>query len=189
MKWSSRSTGGFIGSAGIVTASNGVAHQRYQSVVAPLENVSLQAPSRAVYYNQERWLFRDSNWAADFPTTAALERFFYKLDFHHPAPNVIDITADGAAALLQGTGPIDVPEYKRWVNAGNVGELADYYAHWAPTVPTLSHWKAAQTDRRRQRRTHGASSSSRSWQRTSCSACSISPPGRSCRSARRSARP
>jgi hypothetical protein len=132
-----RAPGGFLGSAGIVTVRNGVAKQSYQDVLSPNENLSLQPPEPVAYYNTERWLFRDSNWAADFPTTAGLERFFYNLDFHHQARNIIDITPDGASALLAGVGPVYLPEYRLWVNAGNVGTLADFYAHWSATPGPL----------------------------------------------------
>jgi Protein of unknown function (DUF4012) len=129
-----RASGGFLGSAGVVRVRNGLVTQAFQGAEAPHENVSIPAPEPMVYYNYEfAWLFRDSNWAADFPTTAALERYFLSLDFHEHVNNVIDLTPDGAAAFLRGTGPLYLPEYGRWVNAGNVGTLADYYAHWTKT--------------------------------------------------------
>jgi Protein of unknown function (DUF4012) len=130
-----RASGGFLGSAGVVRVRHGLATEAFQSVAAgPAENVSIPAPEPMVLYNYEfAWLFRDSNWAADFPTTAALERYFLSLDFHEHVHNVIDLTPDGAAAFLRGTGPLYLPEYSRWVNAGNVGTLADYYAHWTKT--------------------------------------------------------
>lgn len=126
-----RATGGFIGSAGLVTVRNGVAQQQAQSVLTPRENISLPAPDPVTYYNQESWLFRDANWAADFPTSAALERFFFKLDFRRNIPNVVNITPQGAQALLAATGPIYLPEYRRTVTGGNVAQLADYYTHWS----------------------------------------------------------
>jgi hypothetical protein len=129
-----RASGGFLGSAGVVRVHQGSVSQAFQGAEAPRENTSIPAPEPMVYYNYEfAWLFRDSNWAADFPTTAALERYFLALDFHEHVSNVIDLTPDGAAAFLSGTGPIYLPEYGRWVNARNVATLADYYAHWTKT--------------------------------------------------------
>jgi hypothetical protein len=127
-----RASGGFLGSAGVVRVRDGSATEAFHGAAAgPRENTSIPAPEPLVLYNDEfAWLFRDSNWAADFPTTAALERYFLGLDFHEHVNNVIDLTPDGAAAFLSGIGPVYLPEYGRWVSAGNVAALADYYAHW-----------------------------------------------------------
>lgn len=127
-----RATGGFIGSASVITLRRGVASQVFEST-GIADNLSVPPPEPVAFYNGEPgWLFRDSNWSPDFPTTAALERFFYKLDFHRDVPNVVDLTSQAASDILSATGPIYVPEYKRWVNGANVAPLADYYAHYAP---------------------------------------------------------
>jgi Protein of unknown function (DUF4012) len=127
-----RATGGFIGSASVITLRHGVASQVFGST-GIADNLSVPPPEPVEYYNNEPgWLFRDSNWSPDFPTTAALERFFYKLDFHRDVPNVVDLTPQASSDILSATGPIYVPEYKRWVFGSNVASLADYYAHFAP---------------------------------------------------------
>jgi Protein of unknown function (DUF4012) len=126
-----RATGGFIGSASVLTVHRGVASQLFEGV-SVLDNLSVPPPEPVAYYNGEPgWLFRDSNWSPDFPTSAALERFFYRLDFHRDVPNVIDVTPQAAADILAATGPVYVSEYRRMVNGANVAALADYYAHWA----------------------------------------------------------
>ena len=127
-----RATGGFIGSASVITLRRGIASQVFGST-GIADNLSIPPPEPVEYYNGEpAWLFRDSNWSPDFPTTAALERFFYKLDFHRDIPNVIDATPQASADMLAATGPIYVPEYRTVVSSGNVASLADYYAHYAP---------------------------------------------------------
>lgn len=126
-----RATGGFIGSAGLLTVQHGRVHERFWGSGAH-DNLSIPPPQPMYLYNREPgWLFRDSNWSPDFPTTAALERFFFKLDFHRNVANVVNVTPAAAAAVLKVTGPVYSPEYHRYVTAQNVAELADYYSHWS----------------------------------------------------------
>jgi Protein of unknown function (DUF4012) len=133
-----RATGGFIGSAGLMTVHNGNPTQRFSGTSFDQENFTVPSPEPVQLYNTEPyWLFRDSNWSPDFPTTAALERFFLKLDTHHDASGVIDITPTAAGDLLAATGPIFSPQYHRWITSANVANLADYYAHWSPTPGPL----------------------------------------------------
>jgi hypothetical protein len=128
-----RATGGFIGSASVLTVHRGIASQLFQGS-GIMDNYSVPPPEPVAYYNGEpAWLFRDSNWSPDFPTTAALERFFYALDFHRTVSNIVNVTPKGAVDLLNATGPIYVPEYRQTVTGANVEQLADFYAHWAST--------------------------------------------------------
>jgi hypothetical protein len=128
-----RATGGFIGSASVMTVHRGIVSQLFQGT-GIADNLSVPPPEPVEYYNDETgWLFRDSNWSPDFPTTAALERFFYGLDFHRDVPNVVDLTPQATSDVLNATGPIYVPEYRQTVTGANVGQLADYYAHWSST--------------------------------------------------------
>jgi Protein of unknown function (DUF4012) len=129
-----RASGGFIGSASVITLRRGVASQVFEST-GIADNLSVPPPEPVAYYNGEPgWLFRDSNWSPDFPTTAALERFFYQLDFHRDVPNVVDLTPQASSDILSATGPIYVSEYHRWVTGADVAALADYYAHYAPNA-------------------------------------------------------
>ncbi|HZS94262.1 MAG TPA: DUF4012 domain-containing protein [Chloroflexota bacterium] len=127
-----RATGGFIGSADLLTLDNGSATHRFQADTQfSHENLTIPAPEPFVYYNQEPfWLFRDSNWSPDFPVTAAIERYILRLDLHVRVQGVINLTPQCAADVLAATGPVYVPAYHRWVNSANVAQLADYYAHW-----------------------------------------------------------
>jgi hypothetical protein len=142
-----RATGGFIGSASVMTVHRGIASQLFEGTGIQ-DNLSVPPPEPVEYYNNETaWLFRDSNWSPDFPTTAALERFFYKLDFHRDVPNVVDLTPQATSDLLHATGPIYVPEYHQTVTAANIAELADFYAHWS-TKPGPSTSGNADTRRK-----------------------------------------
>jgi len=129
-----RATGGFIGSADLLTLKDGTARQKFQwNSAFRYEDYVVPSPQPMRYYNREPyWLFRDSNWSPDFPVTAALERFFLRLDLHRKVQGVIDLTPQCAADLLAATGPVYLPAYHRWVTSANVAQLTDYYAHWSP---------------------------------------------------------
>jgi hypothetical protein len=124
-----RPTGGFIGSAGLLKLSRGRASQQFVST-GIRDNLSVPPPDPLILYDHEPgWLFRDSNWSPDFPTTAALERFFARLDLGWDAPAVIDITPQAVADILGATGSFYAPEYHRWITAGNLARLTDYFTH------------------------------------------------------------
>jgi hypothetical protein len=128
-----RATGGFIGSFGLVTVHHGVVKQHFQdSELGKREQLRVPAPEPIRLYNEIWWLLRDSNWSPDFPTTAAVERYFVRMDLGANPTGVINVTPQAAAAVLAATGPMYVPEYHRTVTADNLAELTDYYAHWAP---------------------------------------------------------
>jgi hypothetical protein len=128
-----RPTGGFIGSFGLITVNHGSLKQQFEgSEIGKREKLLVPAPEPIRYYNEIWWLLRDSNWSPNFPTTAALERYFVRMDLGVDPTGVINVTPQAAAAALAATGPIYIPEYHRWVNAGNLAQLTDYYSHWAP---------------------------------------------------------
>jgi hypothetical protein len=124
-----RAAGGFLGSAGLLTIRNGIVHQQFTGTW--LQDRLTYLPPTAIGQEdgEPAWLFRDSNWSPDFPTSAALERFFVRLDLGWQVNGVIDITPQAVADALRALGPIYIPEYSRLVDAGNVAALADYYAH------------------------------------------------------------
>lgn len=128
-----RATGGFIGSFGLVTVDRGAVKQHFQnSEIGDREQLRVPAPEPIRLYNEIWWLLRDSNWSPDFPTTAAVERYFVRMDLGANPTGVINVTPQAAAAILAATGPMYVPEYHRTVTAANLARLTDYYAHWAP---------------------------------------------------------
>lgn len=129
-----RATGGFIGSVGFLTAENGRIRPTFRNsgFSGFHDNLAYAPPDPiAVYEGEPAWLFRDSNWSPDFPTSAALERFFLRLDLHVDVSGVINVTPAAVAAILKAVGPVYSAEYHRWITSGNVAALADYFTHIA----------------------------------------------------------
>ncbi|MGH2442516.1 MAG: DUF4012 domain-containing protein, partial [Chloroflexota bacterium] len=87
-----RATGGFLGSQALVTVHLGKVSTRFKST-AFLDRLTYLPPEPIrLDEGEPAWLFRDSNWSPDFPTSAALERFFLKLDEHQSVQGVINLT-------------------------------------------------------------------------------------------------
>lgn len=134
-----RATGGFIGAAGMATLEDGHARIDIGSSVLPHEITSVAPPSPEVLYTPEStWLFRDSNWSPDFPLSARLARWFYGRDTGHWAGGVIAIQSSAVPPLLALTGPVYLPAYSEWVDAGNVAALADRYINGSYHGPSRS---------------------------------------------------
>ncbi|MBK9713244.1 MAG: DUF4012 domain-containing protein [Kouleothrix sp.] len=120
-----RATGGFISGAGVVSLDQGrlvdfaigdssavdnLAANPYPDPPAPLLR----------YMNSELWLFRDTNWSPDFPTSARAALDLYRLGQGRALQNVVAIDQSLIRALLGLTGPLDVEGMPYPVSADNV---------------------------------------------------------------------
>jgi len=72
------------------------------------------------YMNSEMWLFRDSNWSPDFPTSAKLARELYALGQKREYANVIAFDPSAIEQLLAAIGPVTVAESSTPISAKNV---------------------------------------------------------------------
>jgi hypothetical protein len=124
-----RATGGFIGASDLITLHEGAMTHRFAGrVPLPREIDSIPLPlPEALYTPETYWIFCDSNWSPDFPLSARLERWFYGEDTGQWADGVIDYVDTATPDILRVTGPVYLPGYNRWVDAGNVTALAQHY--------------------------------------------------------------
>lgn len=118
-----RPTGGFMGSFAEVTLDRG----RVTSVRTPpggtyalkgqlLANVVSPKPLQLV---NPRWQFQDANWSPDFPTAARKIRWFWSKAGQPTIDGVIAVNASFVEKLLAFTGPIEMPEYGKTIDASN----------------------------------------------------------------------
>lgn len=144
-----RASGGFLGSAGLLTLRDGKASQHFTGT-GLLDNLSYRPPDPiAMEEGEPGWLFRDSNWSPDFPTSAALERFFASLDLGWKVQGVLNLTPQATVDAVRALGSFYSPEYHRWITPGNVAVLADYYAHRAHEDQVGPfHYKSGDTARK-----------------------------------------
>lgn len=129
-----RATGGFISSAGLITAAQGeVTKMEYEDSYAfdaPLGRPFIAPPEPyRRYLLLEDWRLRDANWWADFPTSARQALGFLALDQGGHADGVMAFDQQFLERILTVTGLIPIPAYQEEITEQNVVELLEAYAH------------------------------------------------------------
>jgi hypothetical protein len=148
-----RATGGYLGSWGVVTLTNGrIASLDYHGFTAwpgagsghltsgfqpgnfrppPGWDVYEEAPGRFV--QRDGWWAQDANWYPDFPTSArVMEAFWDKGET--PVDGVIALDTYAMQDLLRAVGPLTLPDYSETVTADNVIERAEVYEGRGPDL-------------------------------------------------------
>lgn len=123
-----RATGGFIGSFGLMNIDRGVVKSLdIQEIYNPdgqlLEQILAPEPLQEI---SPRWFLRDSNWFADFPTSAQKIISFYEKTGGVTPDGVISLTPTIIERLLTITGPIELEEYGVTITADNFVKLTQY---------------------------------------------------------------
>lgn len=135
-----RATGGFISSVGVVTVDQGAVTLKIENSYAlddfahrpyPLPPQPLQT-----YMGAQLWLFRDANWAADFPGSARAAAGLYRLGQGRSVDGVIAFDQVALRYLLAALGPIELPDGSGAVSADNV--LQFLQTQWTPERGDLS---------------------------------------------------
>ena len=118
-----RPTGGFSGSLAIVELGNG----RIERVDIPGGGpydfqgslARLVRPPEPLRLVRGTWQLQDANWFFDFPTSARKVLWFLRESGGGEAQGVIALTPDLVIRLLELTGPIELPQYKKTITAAN----------------------------------------------------------------------
>jgi len=131
-----RPTGGYIGTAGVVTVDGGkIERQEFGTSVAYDLSPDIMVPPPAPlvrYLDSSYWQLRDANWWPDFPSSAEQLAYFYNGTRDDQLNGVIAFDQHALELLLAATGPIAVPDYDETVTADNLQERLDYYVHAHP---------------------------------------------------------
>jgi hypothetical protein len=122
-----RATGGFIGTYGVLKYENGAIKKlQIQSVYDLDGSLTKQIAAPGPFQPDiQKWGMRDSNWFADFPTTARklLEFFEYGSE---TGDGVIAVTPYVFKELLKLTGPIDMPAYGVILTPENFQQIVQF---------------------------------------------------------------
>lgn len=123
-----RATGGFIGSFGLMNIDRGVVKsldikEIYNPDGQLLEQILAPGPLQEI---STRWFLRDSNWFADFPTSAQKIISFYEKTGGVTPDGVISLTPTIIERLLTITGPIELEEYGVTITADNFVKITQY---------------------------------------------------------------
>ncbi len=119
-----RSTGGFIGSYGILDISNGRVKKLFvDDIYNPDGQLKARViPPAPIQKMSAVWTMHDANWFPNFPTSAEKVSWFYEKTGGPTVDGVIAVTPELLRDLLVITGPIDMPEYGKTIDANNFVE-------------------------------------------------------------------
>src|SRR5919201_1708057 len=133
--WDLRATGGFAGTAALLHAWHGrltlTASQASDTVGARRPGYVPPPLPLLVYQHLSNWYYRDANWSPDFPTSAALLRYFYWLGAGRLPDGVVAFDTYLLGPLLQITGPVRVPGTTITLTAQHGVHMLDYYVNYA----------------------------------------------------------
>ncbi|MFH0930002.1 MAG: DUF4012 domain-containing protein [Candidatus Moraniibacteriota bacterium] len=116
-----RATGGFIGSYGILDIGNGRVKKLFvDDIYNPDGQLKARViPPAPIQKMSAVWTMHDANWFPNFPTSAEKVSWFYEKTGGPTVDGVIAITPELLRDLLAITGPIDMPEYNKTIDADN----------------------------------------------------------------------
>lgn len=119
-----RATGGFIGTLGSLSLSDGKIKNLNIRTVYDYDGQLRQyiEPPYPLRVVGDRWFLRDSNWFFDFPTSAKIISEFYEKEGGETPDLIIACTAQVMVDLLKVTGPIKLPAYDVQLSAENFVE-------------------------------------------------------------------
>lgn len=118
-----RATGGFITAAGIVQVENGeIAELTFNDSYA-VDDFSKPYPTPPYpieqYMLADLWVFRDSNWSADFPTAAQQAASLYELGTGQTPDGVIALDMHALQSIVGAVGPLTVAEASGLISGDN----------------------------------------------------------------------
>jgi hypothetical protein len=135
-----RPTGGFISGVGELTIERGRLTSLSFSDSYAVDNFEVPhefaPPDMQQTLFSELWFFRDTNWDADFPTSAQRALDVYARDRGVQADGVIALDLTALELVVGALGPMQVPGIREPVTGDNVQQIIQ--ARWAEPKPGLS---------------------------------------------------
>ncbi len=130
-----RATGGFISGAGIISLDDGQVTSISFTDTYRIDDwkhkpYDLPPEPYTEFMGMDIFLFRDSNYWPNFPTSAEQAMQLYTYGQNVPLDGVIAIDQRFLQLLLKATGPISVPELERVIRAADV--IEQVRSEWGP---------------------------------------------------------
>lgn len=118
-----RPTGGFIGSVGRVTFSDGIMEDMQIIDVYEIDgqlkgHVDPPLPIREIL-GQEHWYLRDSNWNPDFSVSGETAAWFFEKETGDTVDGVIAVSLPVLTRLLHVLGSVDLPDFNERITESN----------------------------------------------------------------------
>jgi hypothetical protein len=137
-----RATGGFISGVARVTVANGrLGVMSFEDSYA-IDDFSQPYPNPPgpllEYMLSEMWVFRDSNWSPDFPTSAQAAIDLYAISRTGGVDGVIALDQQAIQLLVDAIGPLHVEGAPKPVTGKNIIDLTRQA--WGPGEDTAGDW-------------------------------------------------
>ncbi len=122
-----RATGGFMGTYGVLKIDGGKIQSMKIDSIYDLDGhiydkIAAPGPFQP---DIQKWGIRDSNWFADFPTSAKKILHFYELGAE-TADGVIAMSPNFFENVLTLTGPIQMPDYGVTLTSDNFQDIVQF---------------------------------------------------------------
>lgn len=135
-----RPTGGFITGVGEVRVQNGrLISVTFRDSYA-VDDFSLPYPDPPEplrrYMGIDLWVFRDSNWSPDFPTSARKAVSLYRPGYPVKVDGVIAIDQEAVSRIVKAVGPLKLAEEEELITGENV--ISYMRKAWAPESGKLT---------------------------------------------------
>ena len=121
-----RPTGGFIGSFALASFDGGrLTKMQVSDVYAADGQLKGHVePPGAIknYLGEANWYLRDSNWDADFPTSASRAEWFLDKEIDESVDGVVGVDLEFAKNILKIVGPISLTDFNEVVDDKNLYE-------------------------------------------------------------------
>ena len=127
-----RPTGGFIGSFGLLTFSEGrLADFEIKDVYSADGQLKGHVePPLALkkHLGEAGWYLRDSNWNPDFPTSARRASWFLNKETGRLVDGILGVNLFTTKNLVAALGEVKVVDFEEKITADNLFERAEYYS-------------------------------------------------------------
>lgn len=127
-----RPGGGFIGSFAKVSFEGGKLKSLSVNDIYAIDgqlNIHVEPPKEIKEdLGQKDWYLRDSNWEADFPTSARQAEWFYTRETGERVDGVVALDISAMEELLKVVGSLDLADYNEKITSANLFEKAISYA-------------------------------------------------------------
>jgi len=137
-----RATGGFISGVVRVAIREGEIKELLFEDSYAVDDLSQTYPDPPEplreYMRSDLWLFRDSNWSPDFPTSARQAMDLYAIGRRGQTDGVIAMDQQAIRLLVEALGPLHVEGYDQAITGQNVIELARQA--WKPGAQPTGEW-------------------------------------------------
>jgi hypothetical protein len=119
-----RPTGGFLTGVARIAVREGHIEHMYFENSAEVTDFKRPYPDAPAPLEEimglDLWVFHDSNWSPDFPTSARQAVAFYQQRYETPIDGVLAVDQEAFRRIVQVLQPLSIPSYPKLITADNI---------------------------------------------------------------------